>query len=255
MNRQVLTWFFILLLALPVVGYAVMNQHSYRSFYVAVGNKFGSLDKYFRKNFLFDVRYTNELVNRLKSWFGDDEQLHFEIDRFLEDRQFVLALQNIAGEFAKKEWRFRNNKRIKDINGVKYSSTQHEQVPFSETDRYLKRRFIVSWPNANPNGRYPGYSYYRMYLLAGDEFLVADPRYPVHQAGGGSVGIPMTALVLSVAADFYAVDQGLRHDEKANSSRLFYWLVLPSWKKIARQPSEQTAADYVKSRLKIWLPI
>lgn len=255
MSRKITVVVLVMLLAFPLGADAYRNQHSYRSFKVAVGNKFGALDKYFRHNFLFDVRYSSELVNRLKSWLENDEQLHFEIDRFLVDRQFVEGLKNIAGEYAKKEWRFRHNKRIKDINGLKYSSTQHEQVPFSQTDKYYTRRFIVSWPNARPDGRFPGKSYYRMYLLAGNEFIVGDPRYPIHQAGTGSVGIISTSLVLAVTMDFYSIDSGLRSDTRANSSYPFYWLVLPSWKKIARQPSENAAAQYVKDRLKIWLPI
>lgn len=187
--KRAIILFVIAMLCLPSVGYSFSSQHSDSSFYQAVGNKFGGLDKYFRNNFLYDVSYSNELVGRFKSWLENDEQRHFEVDSFLNDRQFVLALQNIAGEYAKKEWWFRNSKRIQDINGVKSSSTQHEQVPFSKTDRYFTRRFIVPWPNAKPNGRYPGYSYYRMYLLAGDEFSAADPRYPLHQAGGFSVAL------------------------------------------------------------------
>ncbi|WP_290921954.1 hypothetical protein [Halodesulfovibrio sp.] len=255
MKKRIITVCMIALLALPNCGYAYTSQHSYRSFYRAVGSKFGSLNKYFRNNFLFDVRYSPDLVARLKSWLENDEQLHFEIDRFLVDRQFVHALQNIAGEYAKKEWRFRHNKRIKDINGIKYSSTQHEQVPFGETDKYYTRRFNTHWPNARPNGRYPGKSFYWMFLLAGDEFPTNAPYYPIHQAGTGSVGITSTALVLSVTVDFYSIDKGLRSEERANSTRPFYWLVLPSWKKISRQPNEATAAQYVKDRLKIWLPI
>lgn len=255
MSRKIAAFALVMLFAFPLGADAFRNQHSYRSFKVAVGNKFGALDKYFRKNFLFDVRYSPELVTRLKSWFENNERLHFEIDRFLVDRQFVEGLKNIAGEYARKEWRFRHNKRIKDINGVKYSSTEHEQIPFSETDKFYTRRFIAPWPNARPDGRFPGKSYYRMYLLAGNEFTVGDPRYPIHQAGTGSVGITSTSLVLSVSMDFYSIDRGLRSDKCANSSRPYYWLVLPSWKIIVRQSNENAAAQYVKDRLMIWLPI
>lgn len=227
---------------------------NYPDFRETLDHQYTKFRFYFRSNYLFRLKYSERLADRIVAWSEDDMQHLFEVETFLRDEQLVEALKNIASEFAKKEYRFRKHKKVKSQSGVEYSDNKREKMPFSKEDMHYERDFVSVWPKSAGDGGLDGISAFRMTLPSGNQFQEMNPLYPVHQAGRAAVGIKRTAIILTVLADYYYIYDGIRSEKKANTNSTIYWLVLPSWRDIARQGSEKSAANYVVKNVKIWLP-
>ena len=240
------------LLSFPAEAGAV--NFNYPSFKEALNYQYTQFEPYFRNNYLFDLEYSEGLADRFVAWNEDDRHHIFEVEEFLRDSQLVEALKNAASDFARKEYSFRNRKKRKTPSGVEFSSNEREKMPFSEEDTLFRQSYASVWPEVTDGEELEGVSSYRMTFAAGWQFPERSPLYPVHQAGRAVFGIDRTAIILTVFADYFHIRDGIRSSEKVNTNPTIYWLVLPSWKKVARQGSEDAAAYYVADNVKVWLP-
>ncbi|CAH0535670.1 hypothetical protein VST7929_03170 [Vibrio stylophorae] len=220
----------------PKFSYAYYNTQNQR-----IGDTNNVVAHAIEQGDLVPLRSSPQLTSAFEQVFASYKKTDpFNYQRFVQDPRLVRAIQQLIGEYACAEYRFRNNlPQAQGCNGFVTNKDTKEHQPFVSGQYQTNDLAVTALPKASSG------LIYQITLPSSNKASLSLAWGAIHEMGtffGRSVHRHQIILTVYIQAFNQKEDGGI--GSRITPTAQVIWVILPKASEIGNQKSQQQAAQF-----------